>query len=449
MLLIFLLASLLFLYFFIRIGFLYWAYLVIFFISLILVLSVFSDDWKNNWKEFLKSFFLEYIMYVNFFIIVLWIYFILKYFYSLHNLGLIVDIKSIITLLWMVTFFSVISIIFNKQTFIKVAFFWLFMLWNALFFLIKDIKIFYYAVAYINSLAVTLYLLFYVIYGKVNKYLAYVIFIFTIVLFFIILNNYFISSQIILSFTIQFVIFLILSFVIYINKLYTKLKSIKKKKKEILYEMRLFWYATINLTKEEETFLKKYEKYEDILEIIVDFFVNSPKEVKIIFSLTNTVPIVIASWVFFHQLETNMKIQNEIFYWLWAIMYFVNFLLFKKLDWFVVIQRLFAFFVINFVTYFTIIDFSGKNYLYISIWGIIWNLFTTVLILFIDKKHDTFDAMDYLIWSIVNFIWVFVNIYFLFKVWLSYYLSVWIALLYLGLYLYLYRIVYKKYFLES
>jgi len=448
MLLIFILANLLFIYFFWKINFLYWVYIVVFFLSVVIFASFFSVEWKNNWKEFLKWFFLEYITYINFFVILAGISFILKYFVSLYDTGLIVDIKILLILIFSTSLLILLAILFNKQTLVQVAFFWQFVLWILLWFLIKDIKIFYYAVAYLNALSVVSYLLYFIRFAKISRYLSYMIFLLSLIVFFIILAKYFISSTIILSFAVQFVIFMILIFVIKINNLYNKILELKKKEKEMEYDLRLFWEVKEALTKEEKIFLEKHNNYFDIYEFIVDFFVNSPTPIKIIFSLTNTIPIIIASWAFFHDLESANRIQNEIFYWMGAIMYFINFLLFKKLDWFVIIQRLFAFFVINFVTYFTIIDFSGKNYLYIAIWWIIWNLFATVIILFLDKKHNTFNAMDYLIWSIVNFMWLFINIYFLFKIWLSYYLSVWIALLYVWLYLYLYRIVYKKYFLE-
>jgi len=447
MLFIFLLSSLLFLFFFIKIWFLYWIYLVIFLISIILILSFFSNDWQNNWKDFFKSFFLEYIMYINFFVIVLWVFFMLKYFFLLYDIWEITNIKAIMSIIWIVSTLIIISTLLNKQNFLKISFFGLFILWCILFFLVKDINIFYYSISHINSLAIVSYLIYFSIYWKIDKYTAYIIFIFTITLLFIILNNYFIHSQIILSFTIQFVIFCILSFIIYTKNLYQKLLSIQNKIQDRENEIKLFGYSELKLENNENDFLNKHTKYENFYKFLKEFFIESPKIVKILFSLTNTIPIILASWVFFHQLESINRIQNEIFYWLGAIMYFINFLLFKKLDWFVIIQRLFAFFVINFVTYFTIIDFSWNNYLYIAIWWIIWNLFATIIILFLDNKHNTFWAMDYLIWTIVNFIWLFVNIYFLFKIWLNYYLSVWIALLYLGIYLFLYRIIYKKYFL--
>ena len=440
-------ACLWFIYYFWKINFIYGVYIVAFFLSLILVLSLFSDNWKNNWKEFIKYFFLEYIMYINFIVIAVGVYFILKYFVGLYDHGLMVDVKVSVIIMSIISFISLLAVVLNKKELLKVTSLWLFIIWSILYILIKDIKIFYYFISYISALAVVWHLLYYTIYNKYNKYLLYVIFIFTLTTFFILTKQYFISSTIIFSFTIQVVIFLILYAIIYVKNTYWKIEKLKNKLKEREKELKLFGFSDIELEKEEKEYLKKQKKYKTIYEFIIDFFIKSPKLVKILFSLTNTIPIIIASYTFFHQLESVSRLQNEIYYWLGALMYFVNFLLFKKLHWFVVIQRLFAFFVINFVTYFTIIDFSWKNFLYIALWWIIWNLFATIVILFLDKKHNTFDTIDYLIWSLVNFIWVFVNIYFLFKINLNYYLSIWIALLYLGLYLYLYRIVYKKVFL--
>jgi len=264
-----------------------------------------------------------------------------------------------------------------------------------------------------------------------------------LIIFFIFLNKL-IHNVNLLTLIIQITITIILLFMLYLKKTLNKLLAIEKKLEQRQYEINLFWYSDIKLSESEEKFYKKHKKYEKIYLSLIDFLINAPTSIKIIFALTNTIPVIIASWYFFTNLWTWHNIHNEIIYWLNAVIFFINFVLFKKLNRFVYIQRLFAFFVINFITYFTIIDFFGKNFTYIAIWWIIWNLLSTILILVLGKNKDFFEPIDYLIWSMINFGWLFVNIYFIFKMPIEYYLKIWVIMLYLWLYLLLYRKIYKK-----
>jgi len=447
MFLILLIVNVLFIYFFWKINFVYWIYLVTFFLSIFFVLSFFSDEWKSDWKLFLKKFFLNYLSYLNFFLVGLWVFFILKYFFLLHDISILADLKALVTILLWICLFYILSVFLWKKDFIKLSYFWITVIFIALNYYLHTLKIFYYYVALVNTISIVWHLIYFIRFWKYSRFINYINFIFLTITFFIFISQYIVSSTVIFSFIIQVIIAVILLVIIYINNLYNKIESIEDKLKNIQYELNLFWFSETKLDKKEEEFYKKHIKNKDNYFIIVDFFINSPTYIKVLFSLTNTIPIIIASYSFFHQIDSISRLQNEIFYWFGAIMYFINFLLFKKLNWFVVIQRLFAFFVINFVTYFTIIDIFWENYLFIAIWWIIWNLLATVVILFIWKKGSIFSGIDYLIWTIVNFIWVFVNIYFLFKIWLNTYLISWIILLYLGFYLFLYRIIYKRLFL--
>ncbi len=434
-----------FIYFFWKINFLYWVYFITFVLSILIVLSFLTDSGKSTWKSLLKDFFIDYIVYLNFIIILTWIFFILKYFLSQQIwIGLLTDIKALFGVLWINIIIYLISCIINKDTWIKLSYFWFTIIWWYLYYLIKDIKIFEYFIAFIVSISVVWYLLNYLRYNY-NKFILYIIFLSSTTLFFIFLDKVFIHSDIILSLSIQITMSIILLWIIYYKNKYKQLLEVLKKYKEYENELNLFWYSDKKLDKNEEKIFKN--PHNGTYKIIVDFFINSPDFVKILFSLTNTVPVIYASTYFFTHLQTTNKLLNEGLYWSWAIVFFINFLLFKKLNWFITIQRLLAFFVMNFVAYFTIVDFFWHNYLYIAIWWILWNLFTTVIILFLWKKDSIFNHTDYIIWSVINFVWIFINIYFLIKLNLNNYLLSWIILLYLWAYLYLYRIVYKKVFL--
>lgn len=446
MFLIFLAVNLIFLYFFFEIHFMIWVYFLLFILSIIFVLSFFTEEWQRTWKSFLKSFFLNYLSYINLLVIVIWIYFILKYIFThyLQITWISQEIYASFSILWMLIIFSILWIIVKNSTWIKTSYFWFFVVRTYIFVKIPDIKVFYYFISFLLSVTTVLHLIYLIRNQKVCKRFLYIILISFFIVTFILLHKFLIHNINILTLAIQLIITLILIWMIYLKSTYEKLIKIEKKLEQIQYEINLFWYSDIKLEENEEKFYSKHKKYKKTYEQLIDFLLNAPSSIKIIFALTNTIPVIFASWYFFKNLWMWNNIHNEIIYWLNAILFFINFLLFKKLHRFVYIQRLFAFFVINFITYFTIMDFFGKNFTYIAIWWIIWNLFSTSLILILGKKKNLFNHIDYLIWSIINFLWVFINIYFIFKISIDYSLKVWLIMLYLGLYLFLYRIIYKR-----
>jgi len=445
MFLIFILTNLLFLCFFWKIDFIYWIYVILFVLSIVFVLSFFTNEWQKNWKQFIKEFFFKYLSYINLIVILLWLFFLFKYFfinnYWEHK---IIDFRVTFGLIAVTSIIYFFWIIFTKEDFTKISLFGWIILWWYLWYLLPDWKIFNYFVAFILSINCVWFLIYYIKHYKISKLLLYIIFFSTLIWFFIIIHEKIFTNYITFALSIQFVIWIILLFMLQTDITYKKLLQIGNKIKQRQHEMNLFWYSDTKLTEYEEKFYSKHIKKQDSYKFFIDFFINSPKQVKIIFAITNTTPLIIASYYFFTNILYNRNITNEIYYWLWSIMFFVNFILFKKLSWFVVIQRFFSFFVINFITYFSIIDFFWKNYLYIAIWGIVWNLLSTILILIIWKKRNIFDAVDYLFWSIINFLWVFVNIYFLLKLDIMNYLKIWIILLYLWVYMFLYRMIFKK-----
>jgi len=446
MLVILLLVNLIFVYFFYSIGFVYWNYLVWFVLSIIFFLSLFSDEGQKSLKFFIKNFFLEYIMYINFLIIISWIYLIINYFLQQqYGLWMMSDLKSLFFVLWITIFIYIFSCVFYKKNILKVSYFGFFVIFVYMFYLLKDLKVFEYFISFILSISVVGHLIYFVKRSSYNRFIIYVLFLSSIVSLFLIIKNTLNISSNTLSLVVQLVVLVILLYSVYIEKNYNKYLDIKKQIEKREYEMNVFGFSDIKIDKKKELYFKNFNK--DYYDLIIDFFLHAPNTVKIIFSLTNVIPVLFATWFFYKSLWWWNGIYNESIYWAQGIVFFINFLLFKHLKWFVFIQRIFAFFMINFITYFTIIDFMWKNYLYISIWWIIWNLFTTVFMIFIWKKNDILWVVDYLTWSIINFLWVLLNIYFLLKIWLNIYLISWIILLYFGLYLFLYRIIYKKIFM--
>ena len=439
---IFILASLAFLYIFWKVNFLLGVYLVGFFLSIFFVLSFFTQEWKQTWKAFLKNFIITYLSYLNLVLVLVGLFFILKYFLVSYPYS---DLLSLMMLLGVLTLFFVVATLFWKINLIKIIYFGFLFIWGWIWFYIRDIYIFYYFVAFMLAVSALWNVAYFARWWKFYEWFLYVLFISLLVAIFILVEKFFHLQPIGLSDFVQFVVMIILCFLLYLLNLKTKLRQIETIISQYQHELNLFGYAETKISDEDKKFYEKYSSYKYTILKILDFFLNGPDWMKILLAFTNTVPLLFATYYFFSHLGSEHYLQNEVLYWIGAILFFINFLLFKKLNWFVTIQRFFAFFVINFVTYFTIIDFFWHNYLYIALWGILWNLISTVIILFIGQK-DFFDWLDYLNWMIVNFLWVFINIYFLWKLSLSFYLNVGIILMYLGAYLFLYRLVYKKVF---
>ncbi len=443
---ILLLVNLVFIYFFYSIDFIYWNYLVWVILSIMVLLALFSDTWQKSLKFFIKKFFLEYIMYINFLIIISWIYLIINYFLQQHHgVWMISDIQSLLFVLWISIALYLFSCLFDKKNILKVSYFGFFVIFSYMYYLLWDFKIFEYFISFILSISVVGHLIYFVRKWVYDRFILYMIFLSFIISIFLIIKNTLDISSNTLSLIIQLIVLAILLYVVYIEKNYNRYHNIKDNIQKRQHEINVFWYSDIKLDKKDEIYYKNFNK--DYYDIIINFFLKAPDTVKIIFALTNSIPVLFATWFFFQNLWWWNGLYNEIIYWSWWIVFFINFLLFKHLRWFVFVQRIFAFFILNFVTYFTIIDFMWKNYLYIAIWWIAWNLLTTIIMIFIWKKNDILGALDYVTWSIINFLWVFLNIYFLLQIWLNIYLISWIILLYLGLYLFLYRIIYKKYFM--
>lgn len=439
--------NLLFIYFFYSIGFLYGIYIVSLFFLFFIVLSLFSKTWQSWIKFFVKFVLLEYAMYINFFIILCGFYFLSNYFFQQsYGIWLQSSLSAIFFVLGIWTVFALFSSFLARNDLIKLSYFAIFVAWIYIYFLLKNLDVFEYFVSFTLSVSVVSHLLYFVRTSKYNYFLLYIVFLSGIIsLFFLIKNTLNLEANM-LSLIVQVIVFIILSYTLYVKNLYKHKKELEELMKTREYEIWVFWYSDIEISKEEDSEYKDFVQKRDYYDTIMSFFVNSPSPVKIIFALTNSIPVFFASWFFFHNLQSWANILNEIVYRLGWLVFFVNFILFKKLDWFVMIQRVFAFFVINFVTYFTIIDFMWQNYFYIAIWWIVWNLLTTSLIIFIWDKWWFLQAVDYLTWSFINFLGVWLNIYFLLKIWLNLYFVSWIIFLYIWLYIALYRLIYKKYF---
>lgn len=441
------LINLVFMYFFYLINFPYGIRIVWLFLLFFIWLALFSKTWKNGIQFFVKFVLLEYAMYINFFIILCGFYFLINYFFQQSDwVWLMSSLKALFVVLWMSVIFNLFACFTNKQDFIKVSFFGFFTIWFYAYFLLQNLDVLEYFISFLLSVSVVSHLVFFIKNDKYNYFILYVAFLSWIISLFLLIKNVLNLESNMMSLIVQIAVLLILLYTLYVKNLYEHKIELEESMKQRESEIWVFWYSEIKISDQEEKEYKDFSAKRAYYDTIMSFFVDAPSPVKIIFAFTNSMPVVFASWFFFQNLQSWNNIFNEIIYRLGWVIFFINFILFKKLDWFVIVQRIFAFFVINFVTYFTIIDFMWENYFYIAIWWIIWNLLTTSLIIFIWDKWWFLQAVDYATWSFINFLWVALNVYFVLKIGLNIYFVSWIVLLYIWLYIALYRIIYKKYF---
>lgn len=439
---VFFLVNLIFLYFLWFIHFKIGLYLILGIIAVLIIFSFFTNEWKIFWKAIFKLIFIDYISYVNLIFLIIGSYLILIYFLPLY-FSSYVNIIAIFICLWVLIILGIIWILINKIDWVKLVFFWSILLWAYLFYLYPYYNLFYYFVAFILWVSTFLNLVYFIKNNKNLQELIYVIFVSFIVAIIILFSRLFHFSYIGIAILAQLIVWVILIIWNLSKYFLKKLNKIAAIMQEYNHELTLFGYSDIEISDKDKNFFTTYSKYYSLFLNISRFFDNSPFYIKFILSLTNTIPLIIATYYFFLSLGKYSNSISEILYRIWIILFFANFILFKELKWFVVIQRFFSFLVLNVIIYFTIINFLGKNYFYLAFWGILWNLFSTILILFLWKKLD-FEPLDFLNWLIINFIVYFLNIYFLSKLEINNYLFWWILFLYTGLYIFISRQIYSK-----
>lgn len=128
---------------------------------------------------------------------------------------------------------------------------------------------------------------------------------------------------------------------------------------------------------------KKPKKVEFFLSMN-DFLTHMPQIIQFLLSVLNIVLIVSIIGVFFMNLENQRDILWQLLYWISILLFFVNFILLKSIDYYYNIQRFFVFFIINFSIYLTIISLFGSDYMTLALIGIAWNIFNSMLIFYSD-----------------------------------------------------------------
>ena len=124
MFIIFLFINILFWYFFFKINFLWWLYLVLFVSSIVLLLSLFTESWKKTWWTIFKELILTYLSYLNLVIIIIWLFFVAKYLIKWYFPLDYLDLGSAMLVLWAIILFYFLWLIGKIETWTKLSFFW-------------------------------------------------------------------------------------------------------------------------------------------------------------------------------------------------------------------------------------------------------------------------------------------------------------------------------------
>jgi len=119
---------------------------------------------------------------------------------------------------------------------------------------------------------------------------------FIVSLFLLIKNTLNISSNT-LSLVVQLVVLVILLYSVYIENNNNKYLNIQKQIEKRKYEMNIFGFSDIKIDKKDELYFKNFDK--GYYDLIINFFLHAPNTVKIIFSLTNAIPVLFATWFFY------------------------------------------------------------------------------------------------------------------------------------------------------
>lgn len=127
--------------------------------------------------------------------------------------------------------------------------------------------------------------------------------------------------------------------------------------------------------------------------------------------------------------------RTEILLWFGIVVFFVNYLLLRSIDFYHAMQRAVAFLLINFGIYFTVSNVFGADILYLMTLGMIWSMLNSLAIFharFFAEK-GIFDYTDFLYWIGANVLSSLVNLYLLFFLPVSLQMRFSLAALYFGI----------------
>ena len=443
MIILFFLYNIVFLVFLYYIWFYYGMLIPAGFFMFILLFTSWSKgkDWFDI-KKFFKVVILDNLLYISWFLIVGGIFFLSTYASQYYMWGS-VDEKQILLYITMVNvILCFVSVLANYKEWLKITYLTSVILICFFTYWIDYLDQIKYVLAFLLWFNSWLNAIHVAKFGKIREFGKYATFFLVLTIYFWIVYDYIIWNFLIIGLLIQLVSLIFLIAIVICKNLLDKINEKDKQEENKEKEKKVFWYSDIII--QTPPYIEKVMPYRRHIEVFFDFFDKSPWWVKIWISLFNTWPIVAESYLFVKYINEYWNLANEIYYWLWSIIFVINFFLLKYLNWYYYIQRMFAFFIINFIAYVTIIDvFLWKTILLVT-WWVTWNLFSTILMFAFSITtfwKKILSKSDYFIWNFINIIWLTVNSYFIYRIWFDVYLTAWILLLYIWLYTLIFRLM--------
>lgn len=165
------------------------------------------------------------------------------------------------------------------------------------------------------------------------------------------------------------------------------------------------------------------------------FLRNLDDSTKFVISLFNIILIAAQIWYFVGGYGGYSLLRTEVLLWFGIIVFFVNYLLLRAINFYHSMQRAVAFLLINFGIYFTAGNIFGADVLYLMSIGMIWSMFNSLAIFHAKyfSEKGIFDYTDFMYWIGANVLSSLINLYLLFFLPVSLQMRFSLAALYFGI----------------
>jgi hypothetical protein len=143
--------------------------------------------------------------------------------------------------------------------------------------------------------------------------------------------------------------------------------------------------------------------------------------VKYVLEFANTLIIVVLIYLYFKNALSLKWSIEQIFYWIIMVLFIMNVILLKKIDYTSTIQRLFTYLVVNFAIYISLFAAFEWDVWSIVIWAIVWNLMSSAVVFRVHKTKiwQYLRKTDYIFWIFATILAMVVNVILLFNTELS------------------------------
>lgn len=171
------------------------------------------------------------------------------------------------------------------------------------------------------------------------------------------------------------------------------------------------------------------------LQFLANFVHSMPGFAKYMLEGINIILVALLSFVYVRSIGSEVGLTHQILFRRTIALYTFNVVLLKKINYTSFVQRLVVFSVINFAIYASLVMVFGDKFGQIAIWGISWNILSTLMIFYTPKTKfgKVLQKRDYMFWIFTTLAALLANVFFLSKADLAGQLLFSLIFLYLGL----------------